>query len=393
MSTAVHPREHKTSEAADLAVPALEITSLRKHFALSGGRHVAAVDDISLTVQSGELVVLLGPSGCGKTTLLRCVAGLEAPDDGRLEIAGTAMFDRSTKLDRAPEKRRLSMVFQTYALWPHMTAAQNVAYPLKVRGRSRAEIRARVAEVLSLVGVSDQSARYPSQMSGGQQQRVALARALAPGSELVLFDEPLSNIDAKVREALRLELLEMQRNLGFSALYVTHDQDEAMQLAHRIVVLKDGKIEQTGRPDEIYEHPVSLYVSRFIGQANEVAGTVRALDSDHVVVACPFGTVRSRRQSSALEVGAPVVLVARPEQSWIAGSSDVADPADLVVEGAITAISYAGTHREVVVRAGDDHKFLVRVPIDAAGIELGQTARVITRSDRVLAFSPDEARP
>jgi len=223
----------------------VDIAGVSKSFR---SRHstVTALGDVSMLVQEGEFVVLLGPSGCGKTTLLRSVAGLEKPDRGRIEIAGRTVFDSAQKIAVPPENRGLSMVFQSYALWPHMTVFDNIAYPL--RNRKRPDVKGHVGRALEMVRCGELASRYPGQLSGGQQQRVALARALASGDQLILFDEPLSNVDAKVREAVRFELLNLQRELGFSALYVTHDQSEATALAHKIVVMRQGAVAQIGTP-------------------------------------------------------------------------------------------------------------------------------------------------
>src|SRR5690606_21791699 len=257
------------------------ITGLHKRFRRGDGSVVRAIDDVTLSVGRGELVVLLGPSGCGKTTLLRSIAGLEQPDSGEITVSGTTQYSSERGLDVPPERRNISMIFQSYALWPHMTVFDNVAYPLQSRRSRRPakdELRRRVREALTLVGVPELERQYHSQMSGGQQQRVALARALVSNDEVVLFDEPLSNVDAKVREQLRLELLAMQRSLGFSAVCGTHDQAAAMELAHRIAVIDTGRVAQIGTPQEIYLRPATRYVANFIGASNEVVGRVEAVD-------------------------------------------------------------------------------------------------------------------
>ncbi|HEX6511766.1 MAG TPA: ABC transporter ATP-binding protein, partial [Chloroflexota bacterium] len=232
-------------------------------------REVVALADVSLAVADGEILVLLGPSGCGKTSLLRCIAGLERPDQGEIFIHGKAVFASSSGLALPPEDRHLSMVFQSYALWPHMSVFENVAYPLRNLKLKDAEVRERTTAVLGVVGLADYAAAYPGQLSGGQQQRVALARAVVANEGVVLFDEPLSNLDAKVRDRLRVELLALHRDIGFSALYVTHDQTEATALGDRIAVMDVGTVAQVGTPPEIYRQPNSRYVAQFIGSANE----------------------------------------------------------------------------------------------------------------------------
>ena len=204
--------------------PRIQISNVTKRFRRAGGKVIVPVDNISLTVDENELVVLLGPSGCGKTTLLRCVAGLERPDEGEIIVDGRVVFSSAKGIFVPPDQRRISMIFQSYALWPHMTVAQNVGYPLEGRKLSKAEIGERVSRALELVGIGGLEAQYPGRISGGQQQRVALARALVSNSSVVLFDEPLSNVDAQVRSQLRFELKRMQRQIVYSALYFTHDQ-------------------------------------------------------------------------------------------------------------------------------------------------------------------------
>jgi iron(III) transport system ATP-binding protein len=295
--------------------PVVRLTGVRKDFRRVDRTVTAAVDGVSLEVAPAEILVLLGPSGCGKTTLLRSVAGLETPDAGTVEIAGRVVFDAARQVDVPPERRGLSMMFQSYALWPHMSAFDNIAYPLRSRRGSRLgrdELARRVGEVLELVGIPELARQFPGEMSGGQQQRVALARALVAGDGLILFDEPLSNVDAKVRERLRVELLAMQRRLGFAAVYVTHDQTEAMELATRIAVMRAGRVEQLGPPREIYERPASRYVAGFVGIANEVPGEVAGIDGETVTVRTPYGILTGVR-GAGLEEGARAVAIWRPE--------------------------------------------------------------------------------
>ena len=262
----------------------IEISNLTKRFVRSGGKEVIPVDNISLSVEENELVVLLGPSGCGKTTLLRCVAGLERPDAGEIVIDGRVVFSAERSIFVPPEQRGVSMIFQSYALWPHMTVAQNVGYPLESRNLPAAVIRERVQEALRLVGIGGLDTQYPGRISGGQQQRVALARALVGNSSVVLFDEPLSNVDAQVRSQLRFELKRMQRQLGFSGLYVTHDQVEAMELGHRVAVLQSGRLAALDTPRGVYDNPPSRYVADFVGVSNFLPGTVRGTDGGTAIV-------------------------------------------------------------------------------------------------------------
>ncbi|MCO6381742.1 ABC transporter ATP-binding protein [Oceanicola sp. 502str15] len=288
---------------------ALEVTGLRKTFRRSDGGMVRAIDDVSLRVGQGDFVVLLGPSGCGKTTLLRAVAGLETPDEGRIAVPRGPLFDSAAGLDLAPERRQVGMVFQSYALWPHMTVARNVAYPMRMRGVAKGERDRRVSEILQKMHIGDLGPSYPSAISGGQQQRVALARALVCGDPLILFDEPLSNVDAKVREHLRLEILTMQREFGFTALYVTHDQEEAMALASHIAVVDAGQVVQYGVPEEIYAQPATLDVARFIGTANELPVEI----GEGGALTTPAGQVRVAAPPPG-GGGRDAILLSRPEQ-------------------------------------------------------------------------------
>ena len=243
------------------ATPFLSVRQVTRRFG-TGAATFTALDGVSLDVAQGEFVCLLGPSGCGKTTLLRIIAGLEAQNGGQIVAGGRDISNL------APRERDYGIVFQSYALFPNLTVAQNVAYGLDTRNGNRARMHERVSEMLALVGLAGSEAKYPSQLSGGQQQRVALARALAPAPSLLLLDEPMSALDAQVREHLRVELRRLQRKLNVTTLMVTHDQDEAMAMADRIAVMSNGRIEQTGSPPEIYSRPATAFVAGFVGQAN-----------------------------------------------------------------------------------------------------------------------------
>ena len=248
----------------------LDVTDLRKQFSI--GR--PAVDGLSFAVPAGEIVVLLGPSGCGKTTTLRCVAGLEHPTAGTISIAGRVVSSPAHGILLPPRLRDIGMVFQSYAVWPHMTVRQNVAYPLKHRKIGRADAGRKVDEVLELVGLSEFADRSVVALSGGQMQRVALARSIVYRPQLLLLDEPLSNLDAKLRLRLRDDLRIILKQTGMTALYVTHDQAEAVVLGDRIGVMRDGKLLQMGTPDEIYNRPADLFVANFTGATNEITGTL-----------------------------------------------------------------------------------------------------------------------
>jgi len=235
-----------------------------------------AVNGVSFTVGRGEHLTLLGPSGCGKTTTLRAIAGLEQPSSGSITIDGQAMFDAAARRNVPAEQRGVSMVFQSYAVWPHMSVYNNVAYGLRVRKQGAADIKANVERALDLVQMRHLADRAASKLSGGQQQRVALARAVAFSPTVVLFDEPLSNLDAKLRAEMRVELRELQRRLDITSVYVTHDQEEALAISDRVIVMNVGVIEQIGTPEEIYNRPKSRFVADFVGSANLIKGKATA---------------------------------------------------------------------------------------------------------------------
>jgi iron(III) transport system ATP-binding protein len=334
--------------------PVVRVRDLVKRFRRADGSVVNAIDHVSFDVLPGQMVVLVGPSGCGKTTLLRSIAGLEHPDQGRIEIHGVSYFSSTDRVNVPPERRKVSMVFQNYALWPHMTAFQNVAYPLRSNRRDRLgrkEVAAKVHQILSLVGIPDLAEQHPHQMSGGQRQRVALARALVAGSDLVLFDEPLSNVDAKVRTKLRLELLSMQRELKFSAVFVTHDQVEAMELAHTIAVMGSGQVQQFGSPQQIYDEPRSRYVANFIGTTNEVVGLVSSVSGNEVRVDSPLGEVVGTLGVDRLDVGDEVTAVWRPERTTLSNSEP---PGANRWQGTIRTSMFLGSHTEYAVEVADD---------------------------------------
>ncbi len=270
------------------------------------------VSDLSLSVAEGEFVVILGPSGCGKTTTLRMIAGLERPDRGTIAIDG-AIVSAPGRFVR-PEHRAIGMVFQSYAIWPHMTVSENVAYPLRVRGIRLRERRERAERVLDLVGLSNEGPRPATALSGGQMQRVALARALVSDPALLLFDEPLSNLDLKLRERLRTELKALQRRTGLTSVYVTHDQAEAVELADRIVVMQAGRIVQIGRPQDLYREPRTRFVAEFIAAANILPAIVLAATAPGVaIVRTAAGFETEARHDIAASPGVPVDLVIHPE--------------------------------------------------------------------------------
>jgi iron(III) transport system ATP-binding protein len=280
---------------------------LTKEFHSPEGRAVVAVDDVSLSFGGGSFVTLLGPSGCGKTTTLRMIAGFETPTSGRVLVDGVDVSRRT------PDKREMGMVFQSYALFPHLSVFENVAYGLRLRRRSGAALRSAVDQTLELVGLSGLGSRRPSELSGGQQQRVALARAMAIEPRVLLFDEPLSNLDAKLRVSLRSEIRRIQQQLGITSVYVTHDQSEAMALSDVVVVMNAGRVEQAGTPDEVYQRPASRFVADFIGRANFVDGVVGASDGDGRVSVSLLGREMSVPAAPGQRAGGRAVVVVRPE--------------------------------------------------------------------------------
>ncbi len=296
----------------------LSISNLVKSFAgdsRSTPARVFAVNDIDLEVGEGEMFTLLGPSGCGKTTTLRAVAGLERPDSGRITVGNRVLFDGNGRGVPA-NQRGLGMVFQSYAIWPHMTVFDNVAFPLQVRKRSqrpgKREIHERVAKVLETMELGHLADRQATKLSGGQQQRLALARAIIIEPPLMLLDEPLSNLDAKLRESLRYELKRLQRELGITSIYVTHDQIEALALSTTIAVMKEGNVLQTGRPREVYETPNCRFVAEFIGTSNFLRGKVIGRDGESVVLDTEAGRVRLE-SPVRVPVGDEVIAAIRPE--------------------------------------------------------------------------------
>ncbi|MFD2396055.1 ABC transporter ATP-binding protein [Prauserella oleivorans] len=351
--------------------------NLHKAFAREDGEVTRAIDGIDLDVYSGEILILLGPSGCGKTTLLRALSGLDSPDSGTIKINDITCFSASRRSNVPPERRPVSMVFQSYGLWPHMTVFDNVAYPLRAAKVAKAEIQQRVGEIIATVGIDGLEQQYPTQLSGGQQQRVALARAVVSASDVVLFDEPLSNVDAKVRDQLRIEILRLQRQLGFTAVYVTHDQDEAMALGTRIAVLDQGRIAQLGPPREIYEHPASAYVARFVGTVDEMPATVTDRSAPGQLHAQTENGDQWLVHTDA-ELPDRVVLMARPER-WIIHAERPEGPNVL-----------AGEVNAALFLAGSRTECLVRTAIGLIRVWAGH-GRAPSEGERVwLSVAPDD---
>jgi iron(III) transport system ATP-binding protein len=308
-------------------------------------RQVRAVDDVSLTVEVGEFYTLLGPSGCGKTTTLRSVAGLETPDSGVIRVADEVFYSSKDRINVATHKRRLGMVFQSYAIWPHMNVFRNVAFPLTVKQSKaripKSEVAGRVERALAVVRLDHLAGRQATDLSGGQQQRLALARALVLEPRLLLLDEPLSNLDAKLREEMRFELKRLQRELGITTVYVTHDQVEALSMSNVIAVMHAGKVQQVGRPRDIYDNPASHFVADFVGTTNLIDATIEAHVGDEQYQLTTKHGPMSARSSQDLAIGAQVAVCVRPEHIAIAHADAGAAP-DGPWTGAVTVRGFTG---------------------------------------------------
>ena len=317
----------------------------------------AAVDSVSLSIRRGEVFTLLGPSGCGKTTTLRLVAGLERPDAGEITLRDRVVASAARRLFVVPNQRNLGMVFQSYAVWPHMTVFENVAYPLRLRGLAKAAVRDRVARVLDLVGLGGLEARPGTLLSGGQMQRLALCRALVYEPDLLLLDEPFSNLDAKLREQMRMEVKLLQRRLGITVLFVTHDQVEALSLSDRIAVMHGGRVEQVGSPRALYERPASAFVRDFLGQTVVLSGRVTADQNDgyfSVAFNGPLAgrTLAGRCAAASLVPGAAATVAIRPEDIRIAPDDPTRSEVPHLL-GTIDALAFVGDRYEARVSLGD----------------------------------------
>ncbi len=324
----------------------IEIRNLLKRF-----KNVVAVNHIDLDVNEGEILTLLGPSGCGKTTTLRCIAGLEKPEEGDVVIDGKQMFSDGFV---PPSKRGIGMVFQNYAVWPHMKVFSNIVYGLKLQGIPRQNIQERAQQVLELVGLTGLEERYPAQLSGGQQQRVALARALVRNPKVLLLDEPLSNLDAKLREKMRFEIKGLVRRMGITSVYVTHDQAEAMVISDRIAIMDSGNVVQIGTPNEIYETPANRFVADFIGTMNFMSGEVVQVlqDRDAVYVRTEFSEKMLCRTAdvTATTPGKKVYASIRPEDVEI--FTEPPQTGENLVKGSIVHKAYLGNFLYFFVDVG-----------------------------------------
>jgi iron(III) transport system ATP-binding protein len=346
------------------------------------GNTAAAVDGVSFDVNDGELLVLLGPSGCGKTTTLRMIAGLEEPDAGEVWLGTRVVSSAGRNLFVPTEKRNIGMVFQSYAIWPHMTVFDNVAYPLRVRKASRSVIQQRVSDTLELLGLRGLERRPATQLSGGQQQRVALARAIVFEPRILLLDEPLSNLDAKLRVHMRSELKHLQQATGITSIFVTHDQAESMALADRIIVMNAGHIEQVGSPTDIYDHPRSRFVSEFVGSINLLHGVVSEVSGSHLTVR--YGDVEIACVAApdlAVSGGDRVVASVRPEKLTLVRQANGHRNA---WAGKVVSVAYYGDHREYEIDL-NDQRIKVSTPPHIA-VDGGERVIVACEPEEVVVM-------
>jgi ABC-type Fe3+/spermidine/putrescine transport system ATPase subunit len=359
--------------------PVLDLRSIRKTY---GG--TLAVGPVDISVVRGEFLTLLGPSGCGKTTTLHIIAGLIEPTAGTVTMGGRDI----TYLE--PPRRDMGLVFQNYALFPHKTVYDNIAFGLRMRGRSKDEIRRRVSEVLDVVGLPGVEQRYPSELSGGQRQRVAVARAVVIEPQILLLDEPLSNLDAVLRKHMRLELRDIQRRLGITTIFVTHDQDEAFEMSDRVILLNRGRIEQSGTPEEMYDRPATRFAAEFIGEANLLDGTVTAADAGGLAVQVGSARFRAPAGIGGLSAGDPVSLMVRPERLDIAVSRPASAAA---LEGRVTKRIFSGDMLGLTILTTDGMEITSRKPSVARYREISVGDTVWAVPDDCWALPRDSGAP
>ena len=366
------PMSVPAQSTIDTPTGGVEISGVTKYYG-----EATAVDRLSLSIRPGEFLSLLGPSGCGKTTALRMIAGFEHPDEGDIRLSGRSV------LGLPPNKREVNTVFQAYALFPHMTVAENVAYGLQQRKVPKAEQRERVAEALDMVQLRRFADRKPTQLSGGQQQRIALSRALINRPSVLLLDEPLAALDRQLREEMQLELKLLQARLGTTFVFVTHDQSEALSMSDRIAVMRAGRIEQLAAPADIYAEPASAYVASFIGQQNFLHGT--ALGGDAVDTYA--GTVNGRWGGEQTAPGSAVVAAIRPEFVRLAPAGTADGPG---IDGTVLGVSHLGETLQVAVEVGREQAFLVRIPAPGApAVAVGDAVRCTWSPSDVRIFAGD----
>ncbi len=342
-------------------MPDVKVSHLNKQFGTN-----TVLEDVDFTIHDGEFFTLLGPSGCGKSTTLNCIAGLEQPSSGAIAVGDSTFVDSSRKVFVPPEGRNLGMVFQSYALWPHKTIADNLAMPLQIRKIGKDEQRRLIDDALDKVGLAHLRERYPHQLSGGQQQRVALARALVYSPTVLLLDEPLSNLDAKLREQARAWLKRLQVDLGITTVYVTHDQDEALALSDRIAVMSGGRMLQVGSPTEIYESPATAEVAAFVGRCNFLEAKVAESTTSGVIVTLAAnGQSLSVDTDQRTQAGQTVTVAIRPEQLRLCAPGTPAPSGANTLDTEVLTVSYLGSRYEYDVKLGDH---VVQVVCDRGGL-------------------------
>jgi iron(III) transport system ATP-binding protein len=358
----------------------VKIEGLTKQFA--GKPPTTAMDNLDLGIEKGEFLVLLGPSGCGKTTTLRCLAGLETPDSGCISFGDRTVFDSAKRVSLSPDKRNIGMVFQSYALWPHMTVRKNISYPLRARRIPKAKSQGWVEETAALVDTGNLLDRYPGQLSGGQQQRVALARGLVARPDLVLFDEPLSNLDARLRDQVRAQIHELHTQLEFTAVFVTHDQSEALALGDRLAIMRAGRIEQYDTPEQIFEEPATEYVASFIGMSNQLPlerggdGWVFAGQSLKIDGHLPIERDRGR-----------VTVRLRPDDLFLIPADQPAPANTVSFPAEVVDSEFGGRHMDVVVEVGEN-RLQAKVP---SGTVRGWTRNLTPGQPLTAGFGADVA--
>jgi spermidine/putrescine transport system ATP-binding protein len=377
---------------ADAGIPAIELVGIAKRFHSRRGI-VQAVERVDLSIGEGEFFSLLGPSGCGKTTTLRMIGGFEEPTEGQILLYGRDV------VGVPPNHRDVNMVFQSYALFPHMSVFENVAFGLRRKGADdKTEIRRRVNEMLDLVQLEGKSDRRPRELSGGQQQRVALARALVNRPRALLLDEPLAALDLKLRQAMQIELKRIQREVGITFIFVTHDQNEALTLSDRLVVMNAGRIEQLGAPREVYERPRTRFVAGFIGTSNLITGTVERMDGATAVLGTTADEHISVPDAAAIgaAVGQPLDVTIRPEKIII--TSDRPEPGRCSIRGRVSEVVYLGTSTQYAVRTKDGSELLVFLQNAADSRDIAERDEDVWLSWRpehtlALATGPDLPTP
>jgi iron(III) transport system ATP-binding protein len=328
-------------------MPEIYVESLVKQFG-----EQRALDDVSFHVEDGELFTLLGPSGCGKSTTLMSIAGFQTPEEGHVAVGGDVFFDAARRVSVPAERRNLGIVFQSYAVWPHMTVFANLAFPLKVRKTKRSEIRPRVLEVLELVEMVPYVDRYPHQLSGGQQQRVALARALVYSPSVLLLDEPFSNLDAKLRERARAWVKELQHKLGLTTVFVTHDQDEALSMSDRVAVMSAGEVQQIGTPEDVYRRPRNRFVAEFVGRVNLVTGQVAAWERGRLALELDGGRKLWIDAEQAPPTSSRLTFAVRPEALRV-DSVESAVNGSNTLDASVHSVAFLGDHYQYELTAGD----------------------------------------